>query len=83
MSTTPEDTLLDGAEGMPKSHEDDGESYSAGDVDPIVVPEGTDAILYAQMLEDLKAAGFPEEQADQGEVHEAKMKVNFNLKAKG
>jgi hypothetical protein len=45
----------------PDNHDvpyDSGEDYDAGDQGDIVVPEGTDAILYAQQLEDLKAAGF-------------------------
>lgn len=40
---------------------DAGEDYDAGDDGPVVIPAGTDAILYAELLEDLAAAGFPEE----------------------
>lgn len=38
---------------------DDDESYDASDIGDDVVPEGTDAILYAAQLEKLAAAGFP------------------------
>lgn len=37
---------------------DEDESYDASDHGKVVVPDGTAAILYAQQLEDLKAAGF-------------------------
>ncbi len=47
--------------GLVGEQYDDDESYDASDEGEVVVPEGTDAILYAQMLEDLKNAGFPEE----------------------
>lgn len=37
---------------------DEGEAYDAADEGAIVVPEGTDAILYAELLERLRRAGF-------------------------
>lgn len=37
---------------------DAGEDYDAGDLGEVVVPEGTDAILFAQLLVDLRDAGF-------------------------
>lgn len=45
-------------------HQDEGESYDAADEGEVCVPEGTDAILYAQMLVDLRDAGFPEDPND-------------------
>lgn len=38
---------------------DAGEDFDAGDSGPVVVPDGTDAILFAQLLVDLRDAGFP------------------------
>lgn len=46
------------------SHQDDDESFAAGDEGEVEVPEGTAAILYAQMLVDLRDAGFPEDPDD-------------------
>ena len=43
---------------------DDGEAFDATDDGEDVVPEGTDAILFAQLLEDLAAAGFPRDPDD-------------------
>jgi hypothetical protein len=40
---------------------DAGEDFDAGDHGEVVVPEGTDAILYAALLDELAAAGFPRE----------------------
>lgn len=48
---------------MPGTY-DDGESFDATDHGNDVVPDGTDAILFAQLLEDLAAAGFPRDPAD-------------------
>jgi hypothetical protein len=44
----------------PVGHEDDGESFDAADHGPVEVPAGTAAILYAEALERLAAAGFGE-----------------------
>jgi hypothetical protein len=43
---------------LPPGHEDQGEDYDAADFGEPIVPEGTAAILYAQMLVDLEDAGF-------------------------
>lgn len=43
---------------------DSGESYDATDHGADHVPDGTDAILFAQLLVDLAAAGFPQDPTD-------------------
>ena len=43
---------------------DADEFYDASDHGEVVVPEGTEAILFAQMLVDLRDAGFPEDPND-------------------
>ncbi len=48
----------------PDGHEDENEGYDAADHGEVIVPEGTDAILFAQMLVDLRDAGFPEDPDD-------------------
>lgn len=40
---------------------DDGEDFDATDTGDDIVPDGTDAILFAEQLERLAAAGFVEE----------------------
>lgn len=51
-------------DAFPRGHTDADESYDAADHGPVIVPEGTEAILFAQQLEDLAAAGFPRDPAD-------------------
>jgi hypothetical protein len=51
----------------PDNHDvpyDAGEDFDAADHGEVVVPEGTDAILFAQQLEDLAVAGFPRDPDD-------------------
>lgn len=43
---------------------DAGEDFDAGDNGDVEVPEGTGAILFAQMLVDLRDAGFPADPDD-------------------
>jgi hypothetical protein len=69
-------------------HQDDGESYDAGDEGETTVPGGTDAILFAQMLVDLRDAGFPEDPNDpdgsklcEGEVHHATCSISIQVDA--
>lgn len=49
---------------FPRGHADEGESYDAADHGPVLIPEGTEAILFAQQLVDLRDAGFPEDPND-------------------
>lgn len=52
------------SDAFPRGHADEGESYDAADRGPVLIPEGTEAILFARQLEDLAAAGFPRDPAD-------------------
>jgi len=52
------------SDAFPRGHEDDDEAFDAADHGPVLIPEGTEAILFAQQLEDLAAAGFPRDPDD-------------------
>lgn len=43
---------------------DADEAFDAGDVGEVVVPDGTAAILFAEQLEQLRDAGFPQDPDD-------------------
>lgn len=47
-----------------KYEDDPADRYDAADHGEVVVPDGTAAILFAQMLVDLRDAGFPEDPDD-------------------